>query len=314
MTTDMPETNSTLMNPPRSIAEKHGTASMLSRVYLRHLIPVLALFVVPIVVAAAARPHFDSQRRDGAITVDAKFDDWYGNLQPFADQPVSIQTLNDGEFLYLRLTASDPAARMQIMRQGMTVWFDPQGGTKKKLGIKYPVVERGAGPDDERGGFGGRGGRGRRDRPEGAEETSTSPTDRVDILGPGKDDARSLTRDHLSGIDVAIRSEQGTLQYELRVPLAHTGDRPYAIDTQPGKTIGVGIETQKPQQRSFGEGGGGGFGGGGGGMGGHGGGMGGRGGGGRGGGGRGGGNRDEHAFQPAKPLKGWATVTIAPVQ
>ena len=189
MATDMPQTNSPLMNA------------------LRQLIPVLALFVVPIVVAAAARPHIDSERRDGAITVDAKFDDWYGNLQPFADQPVSIQALNDGEFLYLRLTASDPAARMQIMRQGMTVWFDPQGGTKKKLGLRYPVVERGAASDDERGGFGGRGGgRGRRDRPEGADAASTSPADRVDILGPGKNDARSLTRDHLSGIDVAIRS------------------------------------------------------------------------------------------------------------
>ena len=96
----------------------------------------------------------------------------------------------------------------------------------------------------------------------------------------------------------------------MKIPLARSADHPYAIDTQAGKTIGLGLETAKMQQRSFGEGGGGGFGGGGGGMGGHGGGgM-----GGRGGGGRGGGNRDEHAGLPAKPVKGWATVTIAPVR
>jgi hypothetical protein len=81
-------------------------------------------------LAASEKPHFESKGLDGAITVDGKFDDWYGNLQPFGSDPVSIQFLNDGQFLYLRVTASDSATRMQIMRQGMTVWFDPGGGTK----------------------------------------------------------------------------------------------------------------------------------------------------------------------------------------
>jgi hypothetical protein len=265
--------------------------------------------------------HFDSQPRDGAITVDGKFDDWYGTLQPFGDAPVSLQTLNDGEFLYLRLIASDSAARRESVRQGMTVWFDPQGGTKKKLGIKYPVVEAGSGPDEGRGrggsgGYGGgHGGHGRGEHPEGGMEDAVIASDRVDILGPGKDDARSLTRDHLSGLDVAIRAEQGTLQYELKIPLARSADHPYAIDTQAGKTIGLGIETAKMPQHSSGAGPGGGFGGGGGGMGG--GGMGGHGGGGmggHGGGGHGGRGGEGGGSQPPKPLKGWATVTIAPVR
>ena len=92
----------------------------------------------PAVVSVSERPRFESQRRDGAITVDGKFDDWYGHLQPFGADPVAIQFLNDGEFLYVRLTASDAATRMQIARLGMTVWFDPGGGTKKKFGIKVP--------------------------------------------------------------------------------------------------------------------------------------------------------------------------------
>jgi hypothetical protein len=227
-----------------------------------------------------------------------------------------VAAVNDGEFLYVRLTASDAATRRQIMRQGMTVWFDPAGGTKKRFGVRYPVVERG-GPDGEgrggrRGGSGGEGG----GRGEGTPDESEAPRDRVDILGPGKDDARSLTRDHLSGLDVALRSEQGTLQYELKVPLARSADHPYALDAAPGKTIGVGLETAKMQQRSpgMGRGGGGGMGGGGGGGGGMGGGGRGRGGGmgGRGGGGRGGDR--ERGPEPPKPLKSWATVTIAPVR
>jgi hypothetical protein len=260
-------------------------------------------------VIAAERPNFVSQIRDAAISVDGRYDDWYGSLAPFGESRVAIQFLNDGEFLYLRLTASDPAARVQIMRQGFTVWFDPAGGTKKRLGIRYPVVERGA-PDDpgRGGGFGGYGGGGRRrggeGREEGPPEEAGGPADRVDIIGPGKDEARSLTREHLAGIDVAIRMEQGELQYELRVPLAKSSEHPYAVEPSVGKPIGIGLETGKMQQRSDGQGRGGGMGGGG--IGGRGGGgMGGRGGSGM---GRGGGDR---GFQPPKPLKAWGTVTLA---
>jgi len=261
-------------------------------------------------VAASERPKFESRLRDGAITVDGKYDDWYGTLAPFEAAPVAVQFLNDSEFLYMRITASASAERMQIVRQGFTVWFDPAGGTKKHFGIRYPVVERGSGPEE--GGYGGYGG-GRRGGGAGREREGGNPDqivgDRIDVLGPKKDDARMLTRDHAPGLDVAIRSEQGTLQYELKVPLLKSADHPYAIEAVAGKPVGFGLETGAMQQRSFGMspgGGGGGFGGGG--MGGRGGGMGGRGGGG---GGRGGGGR-QGGSEPPKPIKGWGIVTIAP--
>ncbi len=259
---------------------------------------------------AAERPHFESKGPDSPITVDGRFDDWYGHLQPFGADPVALQFLNDGEFLYVRLTASDPSARMQIARLGLTVWFDAGGGTKKKFGVKYPVVEE-SGPDEE----GQRQGRGRRGQGPPPDETGP-PTGRVDVIGPGKGDARSLTRGHLQGLDVAMHNEQGTLQYELKVPLAKTADHPYAIETAPGKTIGVGLETGKMPQRSggMGRGGGGGGGGmGGGGMGGGGRGRGGGGGGGMGRGGGGGGGRQGGPEQ-RKPLKSWGTVTIGLVR
>jgi hypothetical protein len=278
------------------------TTSQTSSAFIRSSV-FIGVLLSPLVlspISAAEKLHFDSHQRDGAIAVDGKFDDWTGNLEPLGANPESIQVVNDGEFLYLRLTASEATARRQIMRQGMTVWFDPSGGTKKKLGVRFPVVEPGeSGGEDQ--------GRGHR---YGADQSAEppAPSDRVDILGPGKDDARSLTREHLPGVDVAIRSAEGTLQYELKVPLTKTADHPYAIEAEPGKTIGIGFETGKPEQSANGHGGGGYGGGGGGGygggMGGHRGGMGGRGGGGA-------GRHGESGYQQSKPLKAWATVTIA---
>ena len=260
-------------------------------------------------LAASEKPHFDSQLRDGAITIDGRYDDWYGNLQPFEAAPVAVQFLNDQDYLYMRLTASASAERREIVRQGFTVWFDPAGGTKKHFGIRYPVVEAGSADGGGRG-FGGYGRRGgdRGGEQGGEVADDVHPGDRIDVLGPGKDDARMLTRDHAPGIDVAIREDQGVLQYELKVPLAKTADHPYAIEATAGKAIGFGLETGKMAERSFGGPGMGGFGGGG-----FGGGMGGRGGGGMGGhgGGMRGGGRAREGAEAAKPLKGWGTLTIA---
>ena len=305
------------------------------RAPLRRVLPALVVLCLPwLALSASEKPKFDSQLRDGAITIDGKYDDWYGTLTSFGNDPVSIQFLNDADYLYMRMTASDSAARSEIVRQGLIVWFDPAGGTKKHLGIRFPIVEHGqgggqfgpggpggGGSGGYGGGYGGHGGG--RSRPAGVDGDPSAPppddaplgSDRVDILGPGKDDARSLTREHLQGIDVALRRDQGSLQYELRVPLAKTADHPYAIEAVAGKPVGVGLETGKAEQGAAGSGrgGGGGFGGGGGG-----GGMGGRGGGGMGGGGGrgggmhgggGGGGREGH--QPPKPIKGWGLVTIA---
>lgn len=273
-------------------------------------------------LGASEKIHFDSYMNDGPITIDGPQNEWTGAMQPFGQAPVSVQVAHDNDFVYVRLASSDPGSRMELTRLGLIAWFDPRGGTKKALGIHFPVFEQGKGGEEGRGregGYGGRGGYGRgggerhrggRDG-EGNDPEAFSPPDRVDILGPGKDDARSLTREHLQGIEVAMAVEQGTVLYELKVPLAPSADHPYAIGARVGDTIGFGLETPKLEMpmggREGGHGGGmGGFGGGmgGGGRGGHGG------GGGYGGhGGRGGGEGREE-FQPPKPVKGWATVTL----
>jgi len=262
------------------------------------LVSAVLVTIIPALLVASDRPHFDSGFRSGDIIIDGHHEDWSGTAAPLGSAPVSIQVVNDNDALYLRLAASDPAMRMQILRQGMIVWFDEKGGTKKRLGIHFPVVDRGSGEEGGRGY--GRGGRRRGDPT--APQDDYEPSNRVDILGPGKDDARSLTLDHASGIEVALHMVEGSALYELKVPLTKTAEHPYAINATPGATIGVGFETPKIERPTSGNGGG--FGGGRGGMGG---GMRGRGRPGGGSGSRGG----EREYQPPKPLKAWATVTLS---
>jgi hypothetical protein len=198
------------------------------------------------------------------------------------------------------LSTRDAALRAQIMGQGLIVWFDPAGGEKKRFGVKFPV---GMGESE----MPGRG-RGFR-RPDAgssgdpASRVTLEPPNRLEVFGPDKDDARSLVADTVSGLSVKVGQVEGTLVYELKVPLTRTDEFLYAVQARSGALIGFGLETLKPE-RASGEGGGaaggfGGFGGGGrpgaGGM------------------GRGGGGRDigRSHYEPPKPLKVWATIQLS---
>lgn len=261
--------------------------------------------------ARAKKVRIESRWRDRPIAIDGDSGDWQGPFVPFDDKhPVAIGATNDGTFLYVVLTASEQTARMQIMRDGLIVWFDPAGGDKKHFGVKFPVgIDIAAGRD----GFGRGRSRGEdpRDRPRstgdepgqepGQRAPGFEPPNRLEVLGPNKDDVRSFTRDRAPGIEARIAQVEGALVYELKVPLAPTSDYPYAIGSKPGAAIGIGLETPKRETAARGAGPGGGFGGGG---------MGG--GGRRRGGGMGGGRGDRRGgFEPAKPMKAWAVLQLA---
>jgi hypothetical protein len=268
-----------------------------------------------VTAGAAKRARIDSHWPDREIAIDGDSGDWTGPLAPLdGKHPINAAVANDGQSLYLVLSTSDATVRRQIMRQGLTVWFDPSGGQKKHFGIKFPVgFTPDAGGRDGLGGRGRRGGPGGFGRPRGAGEgdvpgvtegsrdgpDQAEPSTRLEVYGPAKDDAHNFTADAAPGIAVKVGQVEGYVVYELKVPLARTSETPYAIEANPGSAIGLGLETQKferPQRM-------GGFGGSGGGMGGRGGGIGRRGG--------GTGDRRNGAFEVPKPLKVWATIQLA---
>jgi hypothetical protein len=290
---------------------------------------VSLLFLSVVVIAAeqatSARDkhaRLDSRWLDSPVTVDGSALDWPGPLVPFNDEPVSIGAANDGESMFVVLTASERAARMQIVRRGLIVVRFRRKDRKKRRS-EAPI-----GAGSAKGFRGRRHGGGGGDVPSGAgdragvpregtqrdgappQDAPPDPPNRLEVLGSSKDDARSFTADKAPGIEVKLGQAEGLLTYELKVPLAANDAHPYGIGAKPGAVISVGLEMPKlemPEGRGR-EGGG--RGGPGGGMGGHGGGgMGGYGGmGGRGGHSNGGGV--ERAEQP-KPLSGWMAVQLA---
>ena len=278
---------------------------------------VLALGFVT--VLAASQPKIESRWAEKPVAIDGVNTEWPVLSTIDKNVRLSIGVQNDDRNLYIGLITSDSATGLQALNEGLIVWFDVEGGTKKRFGIHYPVSRMSG-----RGGGEGGGARGDTGKPGGPPGDGQAPDpeemwkraladlslSQAEVLGPGKDDRHPLQLDAQQAIQAKIGRADAMMVYELAVPLAKNVDVPLGLGLAPGSVIGIGIET--PERPSVGGPGGepggvgGGMGGRGGGMGGRGGGMGGRGGGMGGPGGEGGRGRELQ-----KPIKAWTTVRLA---
>lgn len=241
-----------------------------SRAVTRRFTPSLLLALAMTAVVPAKTTDLPSAWRSVDLTIDGSDAEWPGGATLLGEIPIALGVANDGEFVYVRVRTSDRAAAMQILYGGLTVWVDPGGREKKVFGLKYPVGTKLPEPTRRGGSAGGQAGEptsGRRPLPEappgGQDEQGRSPgrppgqapdpatvvPPRIEILGPGKDDARSLVLEFLPpGVAVGIARVENTLVYEFKVPLVKSADYPYAVGAAPGARIGIGLETGKVQR------------------------------------------------------------------
>lgn len=263
-------------------------------------LPVLffILFFLTFFMVGCGTLELNSDWRDCEITVDGRNDDWLGNMMYFEKENVSLGLLNDENFIYICLIAEDQMIRNQVMGQGFTLWFDPDGGKKKTFGIKFPIGMQPGERQDRRMQPGSVPMKERRDQEnlEGLRQARMKQMAELEILGPGKEKSVRMPVEKAKGIYINVKFSSGMLVYEIKVPLEHSEECPYAVGTKAGNLVGIGLETSKVKRPSKRRGMSGG--------------MGGRGGtGGRGGmeGMRGGNIRP----QMPKPLKIWAVIQLA---
>jgi hypothetical protein len=261
------------------------------------------LIVLAATVFAATTPAVVSVWVDSDMSVDGVNSEW-PVMTPLGEG-VAVAARNNNTDLYLAVATSDLYRRRQFSSSGFILWLDSAGGKKTSYGVRIPGI--GAPPSQ----YG--------DSRYAAEsvpsrEVPLPKLTYVELLGPNKDEQRRLELAVAHEIEAAVGMNEGTLFYEMRLPLARrSAEFPYGVDVKPGSPLGIGIESAKVEhaeqgRHGGGEPGGGGSGGGGRGGGGFGGGRGGRGGmGGHGGdaGMRGGGQ------PPISDFKLWTTLTLA---
>ena len=121
---------------------------------------------------------------------------------------------------------------MQIMRQGLTVWFDREDGKNQVFGIKYPMSRQ-----ETRTGF----------SPDTNDEKPQTFLDQefpeMEILGPKREDIQRFSPLEAPGIRVKLGRTRETLVYELCLPLKKTSKYPFALEPISAHRIGIEFET-----------------------------------------------------------------------
>jgi hypothetical protein len=219
-----------------------------------NLLTVLALFL-PLMLTGCSSHILESRWRESQAAIDGIGAAWRDTLVSLDDKKTFVGVLNDEECLYIRMVTTNRDLESQIIRQGLTFWFDRDGGEQKKFGIRFPLgMERFSGGRESR-----------REWNPGQEaprrDSIYVPVNDVEILGADDGGTHRVAIASAGGIDARFQTSHDTLTYTLKFPISSSGYFPYTIGTRPGKIIGVIMESsnnrggEKPPEGS-GEGGG----------------------------------------------------------
>jgi len=172
----------------------------------------------------------DWQQRE--INIDGSDSQWQRGLYYEKESDFVYGVRNDEKYMYVFLKTQNRSTQMQIMRQGLTVWFDREDGKNQTFGIQYPMNRK-----EEHAGF----------VPDTNEEKLNTFLDQefpeLEILGPNKENVQRFSALEAPGIRVKLGRTKETLIYELRVPLSKTSEQPFALEPTSSNRIGIEFET-----------------------------------------------------------------------
>jgi hypothetical protein len=196
---------------------------------IKKVLVSLAIFVVLIATLACGGRVYvvKSVLPPSEVRIDGIAEEWQGALSFIEEEELFVGFLNDQNNLYVCLKAGDERSPARLMRQGLTVWFDPVGGNKKVFGIKYPLGGPPGGWNRQR----------MMDQPDDTQETRPRRLpDEMEILRSENESPEIMTLDQAKkqGLEVKASISEGAFVYELKIPLV----------ISEGRTIAVGVRMQ----------------------------------------------------------------------
>jgi len=180
----------------------------------------------------------------GPISVDGRWEDWEGtSLAYFEGNQVSLGLRNDKDNVYMLFSFRDETWARLIVLGGVTLWLDSTGGKEKDFGIRYT-----GGPSlAEMGSLGmfGRGGRPGMPPPFGRQrvtEKREEMANKITLIDKKREKTVIVSADGSSGPAAAFAETLGVYTYEFSIPIREGRQGTYALNTEPGETIGIVLE------------------------------------------------------------------------
>ena len=199
----------------------------------RHL---LILFILSFLVTGCSDQKINSHWSNGNIKIDGNQEDWGNTINFLKDENVGVGVQNDSDNVYICLVTSNRAHIMRAIRNGFTIWIDPQNDNKT-YGIKYPVgmsndmmfnyQEK---QDDNYQDMGAR------------MKRYLSSMNEFELVNKNGKLLSGIPVINNYGIKLKINVTRDQLVYEIKIPLSHSINNGFFVNTTPGSKIRLGFE------------------------------------------------------------------------
>lgn len=192
---------------------------------------------------------------DRRIEIDGSLKEWVDSTAFVEKDGIRCGVMNDKEYIYVCLMSSTPNLGRQLIMRGMTVWFDPHGGEKKLIGVRFPIGAMRAGMmmrqdiGDRR--TGEARDRSPAERRQRFDEVEKEALQEFEFLGPDPNDRQRVLRMQGQGVEFQLTATPERFVYEMKIPLAYSSQHPYAVESYAGSVIGVGFDSSL-QERPMG--------------------------------------------------------------
>ena len=108
------------------------------KIFLMYIL--FAIFISITLFSGCITPKLNSNWRDNEVIIDGQDIEWRDVSSYYEKRSNTVITfLNDKEHLYVRFSTRDRSLQRKLTTHGFTVWFDPEGGKKKRFGIHFPL-------------------------------------------------------------------------------------------------------------------------------------------------------------------------------
>jgi hypothetical protein len=205
----------------------------------RFLLIVLISNVLFFLSGCSSSLEIASKYPDNKVIIDGKDNEWENKTIYLKDDNILVGLQNDNAFLYLLISTSDRKKQMQILNSGLNIWFDPNGGNSKKLGMRFPLGRIESGQQ-----FSNR--EDRTENPDNDIHENNMNQNRFSEIEIYEIETNSWNKNGLNeikGLEVKMSKTNDRLVCEYKIPLK-SQNADFYIPASGGK-LGIGIETNQ---------------------------------------------------------------------
>ena len=192
----------------------------------------ISSFLILMLFGCSSSLELSSRWTDQELAITGDGSHWKDATTDIVGPDVSIGVKNDKNYLYVGLITSNRATQLQLLALGCTAWFDTEGKKSKTFGIQFPVSGLLQGRR-----FPAQG------KPEELQALINAAQRQLVICGTGEGEQHRMSVQEARGVEAHLGYADGTLTYELKVPLQKNNDSPYAINADMKKPLFLGFET-----------------------------------------------------------------------